>query len=62
MDGNGNVTFTRYTIADLLEEAWGLIANAGMGDWEKETPEWRIAAGRWRDEYHTALPELLAKK
>jgi len=37
---------------DLLEAAWGLIANAGNGDWSKETSEWREAANRWRDEYH----------
>ena len=32
----------------LLEEAWGIIANAGGGDWKKEAPEWHAAAIRWR--------------
>lgn len=40
---------------DLAEVAWGIIANAGGGDWERETKEWRTAAVRWRDEYHRAL-------
>ncbi len=39
-----------------LEAAWALIANAGGGDWETQTPEWRAAAERWRDEHwHPAL-------
>lgn len=33
-----------------IETAWGIIANAHGGDWEKATPEWRKAAERWRDE------------
>ena len=36
---------------EALELAWGLIANAGGGDWSNETPEWQEAAERWRDEY-----------
>lgn len=41
----------------LLEAAWGLIANAGEGDWEREHAEWREAAARWRDRYHEWLKE-----
>lgn len=37
------------TLQDELELAWGLIANAGGGDWSKESPAWRQAAERWRD-------------
>jgi hypothetical protein len=37
--------------ATAVELAWGIIANAGGGDWERETPEWRDAAARWRDEF-----------
>lgn len=37
--------------SEILDLAWGLIANAGGGDWDKETPEWRGAADRWRDLY-----------
>ena len=40
---------------DHLEIAWGVIANAGGGDWTKETKEWQEAAARWRDEYFTLL-------
>ncbi len=39
---------------DLLDWAWTI--NAGDGDWDKETPEWKTAAERWRDAYH-AEPE-----
>jgi hypothetical protein len=38
------------------ELAWGLIANAYGGDWDKATSEWSSAARRWRDEYHKHLP------
>lgn len=41
--------------AGSLEAAWGIIANAGGGDWANETPEWQEAATRWRDAYHAAL-------
>lgn len=43
---------------DMLEQAWGIIANAGGGNWDNETPEWRRAAERWRDEvFHPYLHE-----
>lgn len=35
----------------LLEEAWGLIANANEGFWERATPMWRTAANQWRDKW-----------
>lgn len=41
---------------DLIPAAWGIIANAGGGDWGRETPEWQEAATRWRDAYHETLP------
>lgn len=34
---------------DLLEEAWGIIANAHGGDWSEASDNWRHAAERWRD-------------
>lgn len=40
---------------DLLELAWGIIANAGGGDWERESKEWQDAASKWRDCYHGSL-------
>ena len=48
----------RAAIAGLVEHidlAWGVIANAGDGDWSKESPEWRGAAERWRDRYIAGL-------
>jgi hypothetical protein len=36
---------------ELLEFAWDIIANAGEGDWHKETPEWFDAATVWRENY-----------
>jgi hypothetical protein len=40
---------------ELLELAWGLIANASSGDWTKETPDWQEAAAKWRDRYWRVL-------
>ena len=43
---------------EVIMAAWGLIANAGEGNWERETPEWQEAALRWRDEmFHPWLDE-----
>ena len=42
---------------DLLDEAWGIIANAGGGDWTRETDDWQTAAARWRDAYHEWLAD-----
>jgi hypothetical protein len=41
---------------ELNELAWGLIANASGGDWERESEQWRRAAARWRDRWHKTLP------
>lgn len=40
---------------DLLEEAWGIIANSNHGDWTRETNEWRLAAEAWREKYHVRI-------
>ena len=40
----------------LLEQAWGIIANAGGSDWTRESEEWRTAAAKWRDEYFKKSP------
>lgn len=37
---------------DLLEAAWGIIANTYGGDWELASDDWKDAAERWRDNYH----------
>jgi hypothetical protein len=38
--------------ASMLEAAWGIIANAGGGNWDTQTPEWQEAAKKWREAYH----------
>lgn len=38
-------------MTNAVEEAWGIIANAGDGNWEIQTPEWQAAAEQWRDRY-----------
>jgi hypothetical protein len=43
--------------ADMIESAWGIIANAGGGDWSKESIEWQEAAAAWRDRFHRHLDE-----
>lgn len=42
-------------LESLLETAWGVVANASMGDWSKESPHWVEAAGKWRDDYFAEL-------
>lgn len=37
-------------------EAWGIIANAFGGDWEKASAPWREAAGQWRDKWEAGKP------
>ena len=36
-------------LKDQLESAWGIIANANEGDWDKALPTCKEAAERWRD-------------
>lgn len=44
---------------ELLEAAWGIIANAYGGDWDKaQHPTWKQAAERWRDSYHEVVASL----
>lgn len=45
---------------DLIESAWGIIANAGGGNWETQTDEWVAAAESWRDRYHERNAEAKA--
>lgn len=40
------------------EMAWGLIANAFEGNWDRAPSTWHRAAERWRDEYHKHLPPM----
>ena len=36
---------------DLLDYAWGIMANAHGGNWSKATNQWQLAAEKWRDLY-----------
>jgi len=47
---------TAAELMDLAETAWGIIANAGEGNWDTQTADWREAAARWRSRYHDLLP------
>lgn len=47
-------------INGLVDQAWAIIANAGGGDWEKESADWRDGAKDWRDQYHKNLSRRLA--
>ena len=40
---------------DLVEYAWGIIANASGSNWTLETEDWQKAAAKWRDQYHEYL-------
>lgn len=43
------------SLLSALETAWGIIANAGNGDWKNESQDWQKAANRFRDTYHKIL-------
>lgn len=40
---------------ELLEFAWVVIANAGGGDWDRASDEWREAAVRFRERWHVLI-------
>lgn len=40
---------------ELLYDAWAIIANAGGGNWTKETPDWQTAAVAWRERWHAHI-------
>jgi hypothetical protein len=59
MDTENNESNWNYPV-DLIEAAWGLIANAAGGDWneaDKLSPGWKRAAEEWRDAYHKTLED-----
>lgn len=45
-----------------LDLAWGLVANAGGGNWDRESLEWKEAAERWRDEFWGEITADVAKR
>jgi hypothetical protein len=42
-------------VMDLLEAAWGLLANVSDGDWGKQPTLWQEAVVKWRERYHVLL-------
>lgn len=40
-------------LRDSLDVAWSVIANAGDGDWSRESDAWREAARRWQRDHYT---------
>jgi hypothetical protein len=46
---------SRESLLDLLDTAWGVIANVCGGDWHQESDEWVDAAIRWRNRWHAVL-------
>lgn len=48
--------------ADLLEWAWGIIANANNGRRESYRADWQVAAADWREAYHAWLKKYLEDK
>lgn len=50
-------TILRGPQDDLIDWAWTIIANAGGGDWLRESNDWQKAAAGWREAYHKHLAE-----
>jgi hypothetical protein len=50
-------------LLDTIEYAWTIIANAGHGDWSKESADWVKAAEKFRDEdFYRILDGRLPEK
>src|SRR5262245_43958200 len=58
---NDHLTQNERELLDLAEFGWIVLANASGGDWDKEHPDWKEAAGKYRDRYHDQLRKLKAK-
>ena len=55
----------KVELLDLLERAWGIIANVSGGDWTKQdnfNKKWRPTAIKWRDSYHKILDDVCPEK
>lgn len=52
---SGHLGYLRMTKNELLEFAWGIIANVSEGSWSKQPSYWQEAAERWREEYFAEL-------
>jgi Family of unknown function (DUF6085) len=56
--GDGSAGPFPVAAMDLLESAWGIIANASQGEWPAQAGDWQQAASAWRERYHAALREF----
>ena len=56
-----DVQWTTKCEADLLEQAFHLIANAFPFDADRHTPGWHESAIQWREGYHVWLDAHLSK-
>ena len=45
-------------LLDLLEYAWGIIANAYGGEWTEASKSWETAAYSWRNRYGGVLKKI----
>lgn len=50
-------TATMRDHCDLLEAAFGVIANSYGGNWGQADTAWQDAAARWRDDWHRLIKE-----
>ena len=48
-------------LLDLLDSAWGLIANAYGGDWLEASKDWGKAAYLWRNRYGEVLKKMVSQ-
>lgn len=53
-EGGEDPALEKGSALDVLEDAWGVIANVG---WETQSHVWRLAAERVRDAYHKLIKE-----
>lgn len=44
-----------WPASDMLDSAWGIIANVDHGGWDTQRAEWKEAATKWREAYHTMI-------
>lgn len=40
---------------ECIELAWGIIASAGEGNWQRESKDWQDAAAKWRSGIYSEL-------
>lgn len=49
-------------LIELAEIGWGVIANAGGGNWSGETAEWQVAAHGYRERFHKLIGVTKARE